>query len=114
MGIGAFGIGPASKFATELQTPSEEPRPGAAFCLDFRRPSSSAPSIWDSLARRRVDRPRASTPRHRRLWHRDQALAGAGRLHAKIPKLKAKAQCTKNVANLSLDRGLGGAQLCTQ
>src|ERR1700730_14944856 len=33
---------------------------------------------------------------------------------AKSRKYRQKAQCTKNVANLSLDRGLGGAQLCTQ
>ncbi len=36
MGIGAFGIGLASKFATELQ---------GGWCLDFRWPSSSAPII---------------------------------------------------------------------
>jgi hypothetical protein len=37
-----------------------------------------------------------------------------GGLLAKFRKYKQKAQCTKNVANLSLDRSLGGAQLCTQ
>lgn len=49
MAIEAFGIDPASKFATELQAPNEEPRPGGAF-VRFPAAENSVPSIGDSLA----------------------------------------------------------------